>query len=487
VGVSLKNPAWLHRIASFILIVIVILAIYIASSYDICNYPGLPEATDKGFIFSSNWTEHLHSSECYAVFYQTAAFYEGRTWLSQGQPPDLSRDCVIIGDKYYAVEEPVTAALLVPFYAAGNLLFGENFLIRSVMIGMMFFTCISALLVRRISLSLNQSQMIATASAFIFAFATMAFSYSKLLYPQPVVAMLMLFAIVFLQNYKVNRKSLNLFLFVFFYALTVFSFNAFIITAPFFLYYLFKIGLPPLKRSVHVIVLGILPILVLFFAWNISTTGDAFTTPRQLVHASMTLDIFYSSTSEPIGTWLNLQGIVGSLFSPVGIFFVSPILLFSFLTFRAVKKETGNEAILFALIAIVFWLFMSWTNLGGNAQRDFWIGGWASIARFMYIPSTLLVIFASVAIQKIKASYNLIGAWLISAAVVVSFLANLSYSIRHDLMVAYIKDVQNNSLLIWPSPISPEVISIFLLLASSAFPAYLFIDKRGFMESKQMK
>jgi hypothetical protein len=95
----------------------------------------------------------------------------------------------------------------------------------------------------------------------------------------------------------------------------------------------------------------------------------------------------------------------------------------------------------------------------------------------MYIPSTLLVIFASVAIQKIKTSYHLIGAWLISVAVVVSFLANLSYSIRHDLMVAYIKDIQSNSLLIWPNPVSPEIISIGILLASLVFPAYLFIDK----------
>lgn len=473
----MKNPAWLHRIASIALIMAIFLTIYIGSSFDVCNYPGLPEADDKGFIFSSSWTEHLHSSECYAVFYQTSAFFEGRNWLSQGEPPDLSRDCVMIGDKYYAVEEPVAAALLVPFYAAGYLLSGEDFLVRSVMVGMMFFTCISALLIRRISLSLNQSQMIATVSAFIFAFATMAFSYSKLLYPQPIVAMLMLFGIVFLLNYKTNRKSLNLFLFAFFYALTVFSFNAFIITAPFFLYYLFRIGLFQSKKNVYAIVIGILPILVLFFAWNISTTGDAFMTPRQLVHASMTLDIFYSSTSEPIGTWLNLQGLMGSLFSPVGIFFVSPILLFSFLTFRAVKKEAGEEAILFALVAIVFWLFMSWTNLGGNAQRDFWIGGWASIARQMYIPSTLLVIFASVAIEKIKASYHLIGAWLISVAVIFSFLANLSYSIRHDLMVAYIKDVQSNSLLIWPSPVGTEIISLGILLISLVFPVYLLIDK----------
>lgn len=193
----MKNPAWLHRIASIALIMAIFLTIYIGSSFDVCNYPGLPEADDKGFIFSSSWTEHLHSSECYAVFYQTSAFFEGRNWLSQGEPPDLSRDCVMIGDKYYAVEEPVAAALLVPFYAAGYLLSGEDFLVRSVMVGMMFFTCISALLIRRISLSLNQSQMIATVSAFIFAFATMAFSYSKLLYPQPIVAMLMLFGIVF--------------------------------------------------------------------------------------------------------------------------------------------------------------------------------------------------------------------------------------------------------------------------------------------------
>jgi hypothetical protein len=149
------------------------------------------------------------------------------------------------------------------------------------------------------------------------------------------------------------------------------------------------------------------------------------------------------------------------------------------------KREADKEVILFAAVIVVFWLFMSWANLGGNAQRDFWIGGWASIARQMYIPSTLLVIFSVAAVQKIKNNYNLIGAWLISAAIAVSLLANLSYSIRHDLMVAYIEDVHSTSLLIWPFPVAPEIISIVILLVSLAFPAYLFVNSHCLTGNKE--
>ncbi len=136
---------------------------------------------------------------------------------------------------------------------------------------------------------------------------------------------------------------------------------------------------------------------------------------------------------------------------------------------------------MFASVIIVFWVFMSWANLGGSIQRDFWVGGWASIARYMYIPSTLLVIFLGFAFTKIKASvYNLVAAGLISLAITVSFLANLSYSIRHDLMVGFIRNVNSSSLLIWPTPIGTtdmQFLVIGLILASLAYPAYLLLNK----------
>ncbi len=483
----MNTSIWLAKNKAAFLIVAVIFIVYFASAFDVCNYPSQPEPSDKGYIFSPGWVEHLHTSECYAVYYQAGAFSEGRTWITQGVHPDLSTDCVQIGDKYYQVAEPVAAALLVPFYTAGNLLLGSNYLIRSVMVGMMTFTVVSALLVRKICLSLNQKEAAATAAAFIFAFTTMAFTYAKLLYPQPVTAMLMLAAIVFLLEYKAKRRPLGLLLFAFFYALTVFSFNAFIITVPFFLYYLFKIGLPNLKRSIYAIVLGILPILILFFAWNIAATGNPLITPRQIIHQSMTFQILYSSET---GTWLNVEGLVGSLFSPLGIFFVSPILLVALLTFKDFRKEANAEAVLFASIIVVFWLFMSWANLGGSIQRDFWVGGWANIARYMYVPSTLLVVFAVLVFKKIKGASpsSLVGAWIISLLIIVSFLANLSYSIRHDLMVGFIKDVKSTSLLIWPSPLGSSellILSCILMLASLLYPAYLFSNKHALAETKQ--
>ena len=482
----MKTSKWLQTNKAAILIIVVIFTVYIASSFDVCNYPSQPEANDKGYIFSPSWNpEHLHTSECYAVYYQAAAFSEGRTWITQGVHPDLSIDCVAIGDKYYQIAEPVAAALLVPFYTVGHLIGGDSILIRSVMIGMMTFTVIAALLVRKISLQLNQTEVTATIAAFIFAFGTMAFTYSKLLYPQPVTAMLMLASIVFLLDYKSNRKMLSLGFFAFFYALTVFSFNVFIITAPFFLYYLFKIGLPQPKKSIYTIIVGLLPIIILFFGWNLTTTGGLLTTPRQLVHQSMAFDVLYTNTS---GTWFNLQGIVGSLFSPVGIFFVSPILLAVFLTFKDFKVNAKKEAFLFAAVIIAFWLFMSFANLGGGIQQDFWVGGWASIARYMYIPSTLLVIFAAVVIQKVKDNYSVLGASLLSFVLIISFLANLTYSIRHDLMMGWIKDVKSTALLIWPTALDTmqlEVFATVILLATFAYPIYMFINKPSLHNTKK--
>jgi hypothetical protein len=478
----MKVPVSLSKNKSVFLIITLIFAVYFASSFDVCNYPSQPQPSDKGFIFASTWTEHLHTSECYAVYYQTGAFASDRTWITQDTPPDLSRDVISVDGKYYAIAEPVTSAMLVPFYAIGNALFGFGFTIRSVMVGMMLFTAISAVLVWKICRMLGQSELTGTVAAFIFAFATMAFSYSKLLYPQPVSAMLMLASMVFLLSYKSSRKPLSLGFFAFFYALTVFSFNAYIITAPFFLYYLYRIGVPCTKKSFDTIVLGVLPILILFFAWNTTTTGNPLTTPRQIIHQSMSFDLFYTTAN---GTWLNMQGIVGSLFSPVGIFFVSPILVAAFVAFMEFKKDFRNEAFFFAGVTVVFWLFMSWANLGGSIQRDFWVGGWASIARYMYIPSTLLVLLAVVVIPKVRASRNLVGAWLISLGIIVSVLANLSYSIRHDLMVGYIKDVQSTSLLIWPNQIEATqlmALSSVITLASLAYPALLFFNKPAVSE-----
>ncbi len=475
----MKRPSW-QLDKHTVIVALIILVVYFATSFDVCNYPSQPEPNDKGFIFSGSWNpEHLHTSECYAVFYQTAAFSEGRTWITEGVPPDLSTDCVEVAGKYYQVAEPVTAALLVPFYTMGHLFFGDNYVIRSVMTGMMIFTLISALLVQRISLSFFQNRNAASLAALLFAFATMAFTYAKLLYPQPVTAMLMFLSIMFLLNFKADKRQVYLGLFAFFYALTVFSFNVFIITAPFFLYYIFRIDTGFSRKKFAILTVGLLPITILFFAWNITTTGNLFETHRQLIHHSMTFDVLYTTAD---GTWLNLEGIVGSLFSPVGIFFVSPILLAAFLSFNNFKKDFKDEAFLFSSIIIIFWLFMSFANLGGSIQRDFWIGGWASIARYMYIPSTLLAIFAGFAFLKIRASSGLVGAWLYSLGFIISFMANLSYSVRHDLMVGFFKDIKSTSLLIWPVPISAselELLLMVLLVVSLVFPAYLYIIKHS--------
>ena len=462
-----------------ILIFALIFTVYIISSFDVCWFPG--ESTDKGFIFSSNWTEHLHSSEGWTIYYQTQAFYEGRIWLSEYSPPEFAADSVKIGDYYYALAEPVTAGLLLPFYTLGQLLFGAGFLVRSVIVGIIFYTCLSALLVRKISIQINQSHNTANLTALLFALTTMAFSYSRLLYPQPIVTLLMLFTIVFLFSYKKSPNLSNLFFFGLFFALTVFSFNAFIITAPFFIYFLFKNRLSIQSKQLFTIGLGVLPSIIFFIIWNYVTTGNVLITPRQIVHPSINFDLFYLTTGS---TWLNLGGLFGSLFSPVGIFFVSPILFTSLFCFSTFKSKRKDETILLASIIIVFWLFISLANLGGNVGRDFWVGGWANIARYMYAPSTLLIIFASGIFEKINETRNFLGAWIISLMIIFSFLANFSYGVRHDFMVGLLKDFPSNSLLVWPYQVgSLEVVflSIITLIGSLVYPIYLIINRRNYL------
>jgi len=462
---------------SSLLIFVVIFAVFLLSSFDVCWFPG--EAADKGFVFASNWTEHLHSSEEFTVYYQTAAFYEGRNWLTESTLPVYSVDSIMIGNHSYALAEPVTAALLLPFYAFSRIFSATDFLVRSVMIGMIFYTCLSAILARKISLQLNQGPITANLTALLFAFTTMAFSYSRLLYPQPIVTLLMLFTIVFLLSYKDHPNSKNLFLSALFFGLTVFSFNAFIITAPFFLCYLFKTGIIKKGRDLYSLVLGVFPSLILFLVWNLSVTGNPILTARQLVHSSISFQILYTTTN---GTWLNIEGLMGSLFSPIGIFFVSPILLAAFATYSSFKLNAKNETMLFASIIIVFWLFISLINLGGAAERDFWVGGWANIARYMHVPSTLLVIFASAIFARTYQTRNIIAAFTVSLATLISFLANLSYGIRHDFMVGLLKDFPSTSLIVWPYQMgSAEVgiLSLAIFLVSLAYPAYLFKDKHN--------
>jgi hypothetical protein len=478
-----KTFVEISKTRSSILIFAIILAVYILSSFDVCWFPG--KGLDKGFVFSSNWAEHLHSSEEWTIYYQTNAFYEGRIWLSEYSPPEFSVDSVKIGDYYYALTEPVTASLLLPFYTLGQLLFGAGFLVRSVVVGMIFYTCVSAFLVRKISFQMNQSHPTANITALVFAFATMAFSYSRLLYPQPIVTMLMLFTIVFLFSYKTKRDLANLFCFALFYALTVLSFNVFIITAPFFIYFLFKNGLGLKSGQLLTIGLGFLPSIMSFVIWNYATTGNVLMTPRQIVHPTMGFDLLYPATGF---TWLNLGGLFGSLFSPVGIFFVSPILFASLFCFSTFKSKLKDETILLASIIIVSWLFFSFANLGGNVGRDFWVGGWANIARYMYIPSTLLAIFASGIFEKINQTRNLFEAWIVSLVIILSFLANLSYGVHHDLMVGLLKDFPSTSLLVWPYQLGPTelaILAVIILFGSSAYPICLFMNKRTHLRNEK--
>ncbi len=460
------------------IISMIVLAVYLSSSFDLCWFSVPGKSLDKGFVFSGSWTEHLHSSEEWAVFYQVEAFYHGRIWLSQSLPPNNTVDTCKIGNYYYALVEPATALFLLPFYTIGNSLFGESYLIRSALVGMFLFTILDALLIRKISKQLNQSSNVANAAALLFALGTMALSYSKLLYPQPIVAMLMLSTMYFLFRFRKTHETNSLVASFLLYGLTVVSFNAFIITAPLFLFYLLKDRKLLKREALLKGIFALIPSILIFVIWNSLVTGNPIITPRQIFHQSISFEILYTTGT---GTWLNVEGLVGNLISPIGIFFVSPFLFASLLFFSSALREKKRELLFLASIIVEFWLFISFANLGGVAGRDFWVGGWANIARYMYIPTALIVIIATQSIEFILKRRSLLGAWLISVAVITSFLANLSYSIRHDTMVGLSKDIASTSLLVWPFQLDLAPLGILTfaaVLVSLLLPIYIFLRYR---------
>jgi len=452
-----------------ILVFAVVLAIHVFSSFDICWFFVSEGITDNGFVFSSSWREHLHSSEEWAIYYQIQALREGRPWLSHGSPPKVTTDVFRIGEYYYAPFEPLTAFMLLPFYMVGEALLGKSYLIRSALLGMVFYTCLGSLLARRVASKMGQSQIIADLASFLFALTTMAFSYSRLLYPQPIVGLFTFLTIASLFNHKKNRTKSDLSIAFLFYGLTLVSFNASIIATPFILLFLVKNGSFRKKEDFFASGLGLLPAILLFAGWNYLVTGYPLVTPRQIVHPSMNLDFVDIAAN---GMWLNMEGLFGSLFSPLGIFFVSPVLFASFIGFSSLKSRVGHETMLLTSLVIVFWGFMSFLNLGGYAGRDFWVGGWANIARHMYVPSSILVLFACEAFEDISRNRNLLGAWLISGSCIISFLVNFSYGIRHDLMVGRLKDFMSNSLLIWPYPLHTMEVALFSVIVISTSVVY---------------
>lgn len=464
---------------SILLIFAIVFVIYILSSFDVCWFFGGENniGINSGFVFGSSWNEHLHSSEGWSIYYQVQALTEGRVWLSQGAPPTIGVDFFRIGEYYYSPFEPLTAIMLVPFYALGNAFLSVEYLIRSVILGMIFYTSISAILVWKISLQLKQSKFLANVAALVFAFATMALSYSRLLYPQPIFTMMTLATLLFLFHYMKKKNLRNLLFFSLFFGLTVNTFNVFVIATPFILYFLVRVGSFTKRENLLTIGAGLIPGILLFLSWNFLITGNPLMTARQVEYPSMNFEFLYLNAG---GVWLNIEGIVGSLVSPVGIFFVSPILLASFFGFSSLNRRAKDETTLLVLLIVIFWIFISLANLGGATGRDFWIGGWANIARYMYLSSSLLVFFAMEGIEKIWKSKNLLGIWIILLATLLSILVNFAYGVRHDFMVAHLTDFPSNSLIIWPYPLESSQLAIFSIIIisfSTSYPLYLIINR----------
>jgi hypothetical protein len=286
--------------------------------------------------------------------------------------------------------------------------------------------------------------------------------------------MLALAAVYFFFRYRKTHERSDLAGLSAFFGLAVLSFNAFLVTAPLFVVFLFRNGFALNRRNLAAALLGVLPSLLLFMGWNFAVTGNPFVTLRQYIYPSLTFQVLYPSDN---GVWLNVEGLFGQLFSPAGIFFVSSILFASLFGFSVLRRKAKEETAFLTLLIVVFWLFMSFAAHPGDVTgRDFWIGGWASIARYMYLPSAILAVFSASVFEVVYRERRTVAAWVLSLLTVISFLANVNYGIHRDLMAGETEGFISKSLILYPYHLSPNENMVFILvilLASAVFPFLL--------------
>jgi len=68
-------------------------------------------------------------------------------------------DVIKVGNYYFTLAEPMTAFLLLPFYAIGQLLLGGDYLVRSALFGMIFYTILNVLLIGKFPSSLIRQKL----------------------------------------------------------------------------------------------------------------------------------------------------------------------------------------------------------------------------------------------------------------------------------------------------------------------------------------
>lgn len=279
-------------------------------------------------------------------------------------------DSLRINDKVYSRKLPGTAVLAAPFYAITRIFIGapDASNIRISWFVMRFFIATVPLFLLAFWLYKREADEFSLAA---LLFATPIFVYSLLLYLHVFVAVTIYFAfrLLFDERFTFRRSALTAGLLSGLAVINEFS--------AIFPVIIFGIGLfftdkRERNSRVYFYILGGLPFLVALSIYNYTLFGSIFSTPYTYQTFPESAEIVGQNISA-IG-FPSLSNIYLLLFSPSrGLFFYSPIMLFSVVTFfRSKERRTLRHRVKIAAIAVSILLVCGQTH-----------GGWTFGARHL--------------------------------------------------------------------------------------------------------
>jgi MFS family permease len=340
------------------------------------------------FIVYAYFITGFHSANEGSALALTKAIVDNQK-LSIDEYKDLaSVDISYYKDHYYSDKDLGRAFLGVPIYAIDKL-FGftsDSQVFFSMELVTAFFSAASVVLLYRFVIFLKGSRGAALILALVYGLATILFSFSKTFFAHPYSAffsLLGLFALVAgMRVREDNKKHLAKKYLVYSgisFALSVLmEYTNLFVVAIFFIYYFYK------SRFKNILFL-IIPFLVLTSIiplYNYSIFGNFFETTYNHHYSYGNIESIYFRAD------FLKEGLYGLLFSTWrGLFYYSPILLFSlpgfFYWFKDRNDRTLPVALLLSFIAILLFYSATPAWRGGNSYGPRYL---ISVMPFIVLP-----------------------------------------------------------------------------------------------------
>lgn len=248
---------------------------------------------------------------------------------------------------FYSDKDIGRALFAIPIYILNKMLGFTSDIQAFLSVELMtaFFSAASIVLLYQLVLFLKGSRGTALILAFVYGFATILFSFSKTFFAHPYSAFFSLFGfLTMLVAMKGESKKYLIYSGIFFGISVLMEYTNIFVVAIFFLYYLYK-------KHFENIPFFIIPFLVLTTIipfYNYAIFGNFFETTYNYQYSYGNIESIYFRAD------FLKEGLNGNLFSSWrGLFYYSPILIFSALGFFYWFKD-DKDKILPAMLVLSF-------------------------------------------------------------------------------------------------------------------------------------